>query len=194
MKRIASFFASLVVAALLVGNVSAAESKTKPATEQVCPITGKPANPSITTEYEGVTYAFADDAAREKFKQARKDSLYEKLGGKAGLDAVVDRFYEKIVADKRISHIFEEINMHKQIRRQKQFLAAAFGGPIPWTGRDLRKAHEDMGLTEVHFNAVAEHLQSSLEEFKVKKELIDQVMAIVGGTRDHVLNRPTASK
>jgi hemoglobin len=187
--RISTFLGKLIVATLLIGSAPAAEQS------NICPITGRPANPKITTVYEERTYAFADEAARDKFNQARKDSLYQKLGGKAALDAVVDRFYEKIVADKRINHMFEDINMNRQIRKQKEFLAAAFGGPVPWTGKDLRKAHANIpGLNETHFNAVAEHLYSTLVEFKIDQKLIDQVMAIAAGARNDVLNRPPTTK
>ena len=59
----------------------------------------------------------------------------------------------------------------------------------------MRKAHANIpGLNESHFNAVAENLQKTLEELHVKKELIDQVMAIAGSVKDQVLNRPVAKK
>ena len=34
--------------------------------------------------------------------------------------------------------------MNKQRRKQQEFLSSTFGGPIPWTGKDLRKAHENI--------------------------------------------------
>lgn len=157
----------------------------------VCPVSGKTADPKITFEYEGRTYAFADEASRKTFEEARAASLYQRLGGKPALEAAVERFYEKILADKRVNYFFEDVSMVKQKRKQKEFLAAALGGPIPYVGKDLRKAHADMdGLNDTHFDAIAEHLQSTLEELKVDKALIAEVMAIVGSTRDAVLNRP----
>lgn len=90
----------------------------------------------------------------------------------------------KVLADERIKDFFADINMDKQRRRQNEFLSAAFGGPTPWTGKNLRRAHENIdGLAEVHFNAVAENLQKTLEELKIEKALIDQVMAIAASTR-----------
>lgn len=194
MKKMLSLFAALMVAALALTNTAAGEAQPRPLTEElnkVCPVSGKPANSSITTVYEGKTYAFADDASRAKFQEDRKNSLYEKLGGKAGINAAVDLFYVKILADDRLTPLFEDINMKRQIRKQKEFLEAAFGGPTPWTGKDLRKAHANIpGLNETHFNAVAEHLKSALTELKVKPEVIQEVMAIVGSVKDQVLNRP----
>src|SRR3954467_4892658 len=160
----------------------------------VCPLTGKPANPKITWEYEGKTYALADEAARDTWKLNRENSLYQKLGGKPAINAAVDLFYKKMMADDRVKHVFDDVNMDRQIRKQKQFLSAAFGGPEPWKGMDLRTAHAGLGLTEQHFGAVAENLQKTLEEMKVKKELIAEVMTIAASTHDAVLNREPATK
>ncbi len=175
----------------------AAEAAPSSATQEinkVCPVTGKPADPKITLEYEGRTYAFADDTSRTAWKAKRDASLYQKLGGKAAIDAAVDLFYVKMLADDRVKHIFDDVDMKRQRRKQKEFLSAAFGGPIPWTGKDLRTAHEGLQLTETHFQAVAENLQKSLEELKVPKDLVAQVMTIAASTHDDVLNRPKATK
>lgn len=159
------------------------------ATNTVCPISGKPVNPSITWEYEGVSYAFAEQVCREKFIAAREGSLYHKLGGKAALDAAVDAFYVKVLADKRVNHFFEDVSMTKQHRKQKEFLAAAFGGPIPWAGKDMREAHRDLpGLNDEHFNAIAGHLKTTLEDLKVDEALIRQVLTIAESTRADVLH------
>jgi hemoglobin len=85
---------------------------------------------------------------------------------------------------------FDDVSMDKQRRKQKEFLSAAFGGPLPWTGKDMRKAHEGMGLTEVHFNAIAENLVNTLKDLKISQELIDQVVAVALTTKDDVLGRP----
>ncbi len=161
---------------------------------KVCPVTGKPADPKITLVYEGNTYAFADETSRAKWKVDRENSLYHKLGGKDAVDAVIELFYVKMLADDRVKDVFKDVSMKRQRRKQKEFLAAAFGGPIPWTGSDLRSAHQDLELTEAHFQATAGNLQKSLEESKVPKELIDQVMAIVASAHDAVLNLPKKAK
>lgn len=175
-------------AVLAQGAAAAAQAG---ALNTTCPISGKPANPNITAEYEGVRYAFAEEACKAKFVAAREASLYHKLGGKAAIDAAVELFYTKVLADVRIKHFFDDVNMGKQRRRQKEFLSAAFGGPVPYTGKDMRKAHANLpGLNEAHFAAIAENLQKTLEELKISKELIGQVMTIAASTKDDVLNRP----
>lgn len=183
---------------LLTSTPRAAEPPVKSAVDEinkVCPVTGKPADPKVTTVYEGKTYAFEADAPRTQWVAAREKSLYHRLGGKPSIDAAVELFYKKVLADDRIKAFFDDINMNAQRRKQKAFLSAAFGGPEPWTGKDMRKAHANLpGLTEAHFNAVAENLQKTLEELKVPRELITEVLTIAASTRDDVLNRKPAEK
>ena len=49
-------------------------------------------------------------------------TLYERLGGEKAVTAAVKMFYLKVLADERISEFFTDINMHKQIEKQKEFL------------------------------------------------------------------------
>lgn len=154
-----------------------------------CPISGKAANPKCTAEYEGKTYAFCSGDCREKFMEARANSLYERVGGAAAISAAVDLFYKKVLADDRVNHFFEDVSMRKQHNKQKAFLGAALGGPKPWDGKDMRKAHANLDLKESDFAAIAEHLQATLEELKVEKGLIEEIMAVVASTKDDVLNR-----
>jgi hemoglobin len=61
-------------------------------------------------------------------------SLYAKLGGEAAVNAAVDLFYRKVLADPRINRFFEGVEMEKQAAKQKSFLTMAFGGPHNYTG------------------------------------------------------------
>ncbi len=115
-------------------------------------------------------------------------SLYEKLGGKEAIDAAVEIFYQKVLSDDRIKHFFDTVDMDKQRGKQKIFLAYAFGGPLKHDGKDMREAHKHLDLTEEHFAAVAENLQSTLEQLNVPADLIGEVMAIAASTHDDVLN------
>mgnify|MGYP000080639749 CR=1 FL=1 len=134
---------------------------------------------------------YAEESAKN---QVNPKSIYARIGGQPAMDAAVDLFYKKVLADKRVNHFFEDVNMKRQIKRQKAFLSAAFGGPVAWKGKDMRKAHADLDLNEKDFNAIAGHLQSTLKELKVDPKLIAEVMAVAGSTKDAVLNRPTKKK
>ncbi|HSP77870.1 MAG TPA: group 1 truncated hemoglobin [Myxococcaceae bacterium] len=124
--------------------------------------------------------------------RAEKGSLYESIGGEAAMGAAVELFYRKVLSDERISHFFEDVDMERQAAKQKAFLTMVCGGPSAYTGKDMRKGHAHLvakGLNDTHFDAVAEHLGSTLTELGVAKELVDQVLAIAESARADVLNR-----
>ncbi|MFT5124806.1 MAG: hemoglobin [Kiritimatiellia bacterium] len=83
--------------------------------------------------------------------KAAKKSLYTRIGGQPAIDATVDLFYTKVLADKTVNDFFEDVNMAKQHRKQKAFIAAAMGGPVAWDGKDMRKAHASLDLKESDF-------------------------------------------
>lgn len=119
-------------------------------------------------------------------------TLFEQLGGAAAVDAAVDIFYRKVLADYRINRFFDNVDMEQQAAKQKAFLTMAFGGPHNYTGEDMRKGHERlvrMGLDDSHFDAVMEHLGGTLQELNVPEALIAQVAAIAESTRNDVLGR-----
>ncbi len=133
-------------------------------------------------------------AEEKAIAKVNPKSIYARIGGQPAMDAAVDLFYKKVLADKRVNHFFEDVNMKRQIKRQKAFLSAAFGGPVPWKGKDMRKAHADLDINEKDFNVIAGHLQTTLKELKVDAKLIAEVMAVAGSTKDAVLNRPAKKK
>ena len=63
-------------------------------------------------------------------------------------------------------------------RKQKAFLAYAFGASMAYTGKKMHEAYAHMNLTEAHFNAVAGHLVSTLQELEVPQDLKDEVIGI----------------
>lgn len=119
-------------------------------------------------------------------------SLFDQLGGADAVDAVVDTFYRHVLTDERISHFFDDTDMEGQIAKQKGFLTMAFGGPVQYSGMDMRAAHaplRERGLNDAHFDAVVELLGASLKEHKVDAELIRRVATIAECARADVLGR-----
>lgn len=117
-----------------------------------------------------------------------KPSLFERIGGKDAVNAAVDKFYVKVLADPLLAPLFANTEMNRQRAKQKAFLTYAFGGSPNYSGLSMRKAHENLPLTEAHFGAVAGHLQSTLEELGVAADLVGEVMTIAASTHDDVLN------
>jgi hemoglobin len=119
-------------------------------------------------------------------------SLYEQIGGEVAVNAAVDIFYKKMIADSRVNRFFFGVDMAQQAAKQKAFLTMAFGGPHSYTGQDMRTGHArlvDQGLNDQHVDIVIQHLGDTLRELNVADDLIAQVAAIAESARDDVLGR-----
>ena len=125
-------------------------------------------------------------------KRVPMSTLFEQIGGEPAMNAAVDLFYRKVLSDDRISAFFDGVDMTQQAAKQKAFLSFVCGGPVAYTGKDMRSAHAALvkrGLSDVHFDAVVEHLGATLKELGVAAPLIAQVAAIAAGARADVLGR-----
>lgn len=119
-------------------------------------------------------------------------SLYDQLGGEAAVNAAVDKFYRRVLADDRVNHWFEGTDMERQAAKQKAFLTMAFGGPNNYSGMDMKKGHAHLvarGLGDSDFDAIVENLGTTLREMGVAENLIVQVASIAETTREAVLGR-----
>lgn len=124
--------------------------------------------------------------------EAVTDTLFERLGGDSAVEAAVDIFYAKIMADSSLQPFFDGVDMDRQSFMMRIFLTGVFGGPKAYNGRSLRDAHkplvEEKGLGEAHFAAVAGHLKATLDDLGIARADADEVMAIAASTHDDVLN------
>jgi len=123
----------------------------------------------------------------------RESSLFDRIGGARAIASVIERLHEKLLEDPVTKPFFAELDLDALVAKQTTFMACAFGEPEPYRGRDLRTAHADLvrdhGLSDVHFDAVAHHLEVALRDSAIDEATIDEVMMIIAGTRDEVLGR-----
>ncbi len=86
-------------------------------------------------------------------------SLYERLGGKKAIDAVVDRFYDLMIKDPKINQYYNNIDLLKLRCRQKQFITMVTGGPHNYEGTDMKTAHCKLNISKSEFDITWSHLE-----------------------------------
>ncbi|STX81288.1 myoglobin-like protein [Legionella busanensis] len=119
-------------------------------------------------------------------------TLFERLGGQNAVNIAVDIFYRKMLTDDRVRHFFDDVDIEKQIIKQKGFLTMVFGGPNYYEGKDMREGHRHLikrGLNDTHVEIVIEHLGETLREIGANEEDIQKVASIANSVRDDVLDR-----
>jgi hemoglobin len=107
-------------------------------------------------------------------------TLYEQLGGLPAVQAVVNVFSDRVLADPRLAPRFGDTAMAYQRRRVAQYVAAAAGGPA-YDGRPIRDAHAHLAITSDELAAVAGHLRAAMTWLGVPRPLREELLAVVAG-------------
>lgn len=121
-------------------------------------------------------------------------SLYDRLGGKKAIVAVVDEFVARVAADKRINGFFKDTAADpKRLAKFKNNLVnqicQATGGPCKYTGKDMKTAHKGMGITDADFNALVEDLSGALDKFKVGAKEKGDLLAALGPLKKDIVEK-----
>ena len=106
-------------------------------------------------------------------------SLFDKLGGTKSIEAVVDEFYKRVLADTELRPFFAKTNMTWLRMRQVQFFTQALGGPALYKGKGMKEAHAKMTIGQHHFDLVALHLVDTLKSLSVAQAEIDAFVSAV---------------
>ena len=113
-------------------------------------------------------------------KPMMQKSLYDRLGGKDALTAVVDDFVGNVAADKRINGFFAKAGIPRLKRNLVDQICQGTGGPCVYTGKDMKTAHKGMGIADADFNALVEDLVKTLNKFNVPEADQASLLGILG--------------
>lgn len=119
-----------------------------------------------------------------------KPSLYQRLGGKPAITAVVDDFIANVAADKRINGRFANANIPRLKGHLVNQICAGTGGPCSYTGRDMKSAHAGMNITDGEFTALVEDLITSLDKFKVPAAEKNELLGILASMKQDIVSAP----
>ncbi len=121
----------------------------------------------------------------------RKASIFEQIGGAPAVEAAVELFYERVLADPMLKPFFKDTNLNWLKKSQVRFFTTALGGPAIYKGADMKSAHAELPIEERHFGRVAQHLSDTLKSLNVPPALLQQIMATAGSLAPQIINTPT---
>ncbi len=138
--------------------------------------------------------SFAGQASKGG-KAKKEKSLYQRLGGKKAITAVVDEFVVNVAADARINKFFAATASDP--KRMATFkgnlvnqICEASGGPCKYTGKSMKEAHKGMGISTADFNALVEDLVKALDKLKVGEKEKNELLGVLGPMKGDIVERP----
>jgi hemoglobin len=135
-----------------------------------------------------------------------KRPLFDRLGGQAGLTALVDDFSVRVMQDPRVNWARKDVksggllhsgdtvlwqetpeNVASLKKHMVQFLALATGGPAHYEGKEMKSAHENMRIGNSEFDAAMGDLKASLDKLRIANKEQKELLAIVESTRPQIV-------
>lgn len=126
-----------------------------------------------------------------RFRKPEPATIYERIGGHEALEAVVDDFYVRVLADPALSGFFAGTNMNRLKGKQVEFFAAALGGPEPYTGAPMKQIHQGRGIAMHHFSLVAGHLADALSAAGVPSATVTDILAAIAPLAPEIVSAET---
>ncbi|WP_111641503.1 group I truncated hemoglobin [Marinimicrobium alkaliphilum] len=108
-----------------------------------------------------------------------EDSLYQRLGGEAGIEGIVYELLVEIANDERIVERFRELNIARFQQGLETYLCSVTGGPCQYTGDSMRIVHSGHNFTDSEFNALVENLITAMNRRDVDTGTQNRLLAIL---------------
>ena len=136
----------------------------------------------------------------------KKITLYDRLGGEAGIRRIVDDFVERALEDPRVNWARKGVtyggwfrpdksvewtptpeNVKELKERFVQFISVAAGGPSEYDGRPIKSVHAKMQIAESEFEAAIGDLKATLDKLRIAPEIQKELLAVFESTRPQVV-------
>jgi hemoglobin len=119
--------------------------------------------------------------------------LYERLGGKPAITAVVEDFVGRVAADSRINGKFANTDIPRLKMLLVEQICQASGGPCTYTGRSMKATHTGMGVSSAEFDALVGNLVATLNKFKVPEREKNELLGALGPMKKDIVEKPQVS-
>lgn len=122
-------------------------------------------------------------------------TLWDRLGGEAGVRTVTKEFLAAVAKDPKVNvdrggnYPLTPARVARIEQLAIEFISSVTGGPLKYTGRDMKSAHQGMKITEAEFDAAAGHLIAALQKSNVAKKDIDELVALVGSVKKDIVEK-----
>jgi truncated hemoglobin YjbI len=135
----------------------------------------------------------AKDKSSAAAPPSTKKTMWDRLGGEAGVTRLVDDFVNLVAKDAKVDffrHNKYKLDADQIVKMKREFveqISAATGGPLKYTGPDMKKVHKGMGITEAQYDAAAADLKQALEKNKVAADDVKKILEAVNGYRKEIV-------
>ena len=114
-------------------------------------------------------------------------SLFERLGGVAGITNIASDLIDNDVANKATSPRFIKSDLPKMKNAAATFIISGTGGPNVYKGKDILSAHKGMNISPMEFMATLDNALDALKKNNIGQREQEEVLYILYSMRSQVV-------
>lgn len=145
------------------------------------------ASPAAITEAPVAPYAHGN--ANADATAFAGDGMWKAFHGQAGVDRIVDDFVRRNSADPTIGDIFVGQDLVRLRRLLKEQFCYILNGGCTYSGRDMKAAHQDMGVQAKDMNVLVGNLQLAMAQERVANVAQNRLLAKLAPMRRDIVTR-----
>lgn len=119
--------------------------------------------------------------------QLDRRPLFDQLGGKPGIERIVNRFVRELVSDPAISDHFEGVDLKLFRDRLVEQFCELGEGPCTYSGDLMVEVHRNMEISQGDFNALVEDLIRAMEAERVPTPVQNRLLVLLAPMRGDVI-------
>ena len=116
-------------------------------------------------------------------------TLYDELGGRAGVASLTERIIREIATDERIRGHYRDSDMGRFYRMMQAQMCEVTGGGCVYEGDDMRRTHAGMNITPTEFNAIVEAMMRAMDAEDLPVAVQNRLLALYAPMREDVIDR-----
>lgn len=118
---------------------------------------------------------------------AQGDTLYARLGGRPGIEAIVADIWQNHISNPLINNRYAASDPEEVKRLVTEMCCAGFGGPETYTGKDMISAHKGMNINDTEFVAVCDDVLKACDSNNVGQREKDEILCILYSLKNEVV-------
>lgn len=126
--------------------------------------------------------------AGERASRHEATPLYERLGERQGIEAIVRETVRLHGENETVVHIMEGVNRDHLVQQVTDFLAAATGGEVTYEGRDMVAAHAHLDINDAEFLAAGGDVAQAMRTNGHEDAEIEEVTCMFVSLHDQVVS------
>ncbi len=122
-------------------------------------------------------------------RSAQASTLFDDLGGRSGVDRIVDGVVTLYMTDPRLRADFDNINPDRLKSRLATYLCMLTDGPCTYKGRSMAASHKGLKIDQASFDAVAEDTEIVMTRDGISNWTQNRLMARLAPLAHQIITR-----